>query len=215
MKTITKSYQSERVIQKSRFLSYLEPMTSLEEMEQRHKELRKIHRKANHVCYAYRFGMAQPVGHFSDDGEPSQTAGLPMYQVLEGEDMTDVAVYVVRYFGGIKLGTGGLVRAYSQAVKDVIEQAAFQDIYRRYKLELNYSYSYHNQVQNLLTDVASREPIYREDIHWTVYLEDEQLIEQLIDLTEGSIKIKQYGQVFIASDKRGTLELGGHDETID
>lgn len=80
---------------------------------------------------------------------------------------------------------------------------------------MNYSYSYHNQVQNLLTDVASREPIYREDIHWTVYLEDEQLIEQLIDLTEGSIKIKQYGQVFIASDKRGTLELGGHDETID
>lgn len=215
MKTITTPYRSEIVIQKSRFLTFIEPMTSLDELEERQRELRKLHRKANHVCYAYRFGMEQPEGHFSDDGEPSQTAGLPMYQVLEGEDITDVAVFVVRYFGGIKLGTGGLVRAYSGAVKDVLEQASFQEILKRNKYEINYDYTYHNQIQSLLQDIPSQEPSYLEDITWQVYLEDDGLIDQLIELSNGTINVKQLGEVFIGLTKRGTLELGGHDERID
>ncbi|HHT19933.1 MAG TPA: YigZ family protein [Tissierellia bacterium] len=215
MKTITRPFESEIVIQKSRFLAFLEPMTTLAELEERQKELRKLHRKANHVCYAYRFGLSRPEGHFSDDGEPSQTAGLPMYQVLEGEDITDAALFVVRYFGGIKLGTGGLVRAYSGAAKAVIDRADFQTILKRNKLELNYDYSYHNQVQNLLVDQPSQEPRYLEDITWQVYVADDRLIDQLIELSNGTINIKHLGEVFIGQTKRGTLELGGHDERID
>lgn len=215
MKTIKQPVTGELIIQKSRFLTFLEPMTELSQLEERQRELKKLHRKANHVCYAYRFGLEQPAGHFSDDGEPSQTAGLPMYQVLEGEDITNVAAFVVRYFGGIKLGTGGLVRAYSQAVKQVIDQTEFQTILARRKFELNYAYAYHNQIVNLLAETPHQPPEFLADITWQVYLADDSLLEQLTDITEGTIAVKDFGPVFIGQTKRGTLELGGHDERID
>lgn len=210
MKRLTEATECEIVIQKSRFLTYLFPMTSLEEVEAKQKELKKIHRKANHVCYAYRFGLAKPEGHFSDDGEPSQTAGLPMFTVLEGEEVTDIGAFVVRYFGGIKLGTGGLVRAYTEAVKEGLNQAKFQEIVKLGKFHLKYGYQHHNQVQNVLKGAASLEPQFLEDVTWTVYLPDKSKLETLRDLTDGTIKIRQEGEVYLALTDTVITELGGN-----
>lgn len=212
MKRVINPVVTELVISRSRFIAYLEPMQTLEALEERLRELRKAHHKANHVCYAYRFGLERPEGHFSDDGEPSQTAGLPMYQILSGEDITDSAIFVVRYFGGIKLGTGGLVRAYSDSLKQAIQAADFQNIQSSQKYRLNYGYPYHDAIQNLLSEQPSQEPSYLESITWTVYFDDPSLLDQLRDLTEGSIVIDALGPVFIGASKRGTVELGGCDE---
>ena len=207
MKTIAEAVETEIAIQKSRFLSYLRPMTTISEVEAMQKELRKHHRKANHVCYAYRLGLEHPEGHFSDDGEPSQTAGLPMYTVLEGEDLTNVAVFVVRYFGGIKLGTGGLVRAYTDAVKEALKQADEQVIEPLQRVRLDYAYAYHNVIQHRLSDVSGLEPVYGEAVSWTVYLADDNILGELINLSDGNITITDEGKVFTTRTKWGILEI--------
>lgn len=215
MKRLTNPVESEIVIQKSRFLTYLFPMETLEEVETKQKELKKLHRKANHVCYAYRLGLCNVVGHFSDDGEPSQTAGLPMFTVIEGEDVTNLGAFVVRYFGGIKLGTGGLVRAYTEAVRIVLAEAEFEEIEKYRKVQLKYGYHHHNQVQNLISDLPTGEPSYQADVTWTIYYHDEMILTKLRDVTDGTIQMNDLGEVLIAQTKRGILDLGGSNERID
>lgn len=108
-------------IKKSKFLAFALETNSATQAQEVFQALKKQHKKANHVCYAYKIvsnGVEQV--KFSDDGEPSGTAGKPILSVIEKKNMENVAVYVVRYFGGVKLGAGGLVRAYSKAASGVL-----------------------------------------------------------------------------------------------
>lgn len=107
---------------KSRFLACIRPVSTPEEALAFIEEKKKQYWDARHNCSAYRIGRIQPVAHCSDDGEPSGTAGRPMLEVLTREGLTDIAAVVTRYFGGVLLGTGGLVRAYQAALKDAIEK---------------------------------------------------------------------------------------------
>lgn len=118
-----KIHQSEITIQKSRFLSTIQRVQSLEEMRGFCSEIEKAHPKANHNCWAAVSGAPSDSGGYgcSDDGEPSGTAGKPILKVLQYSDLGQVGLVVTRYFGGIKLGTGGLVRAYTEAAKIVVE----------------------------------------------------------------------------------------------
>ena len=106
---------------KSRFIADLKPVSSEEEALAFIEEIRKKYWDARHHCYVYRIGERSQTVRFSDDGEPAQTAGKPMLDVLAGRDIHDVCAVVTRYFGGTLLGTGGLVRAYSQAVQAGLE----------------------------------------------------------------------------------------------
>lgn len=109
---------------RSRFEAFLIPTRSLEEVERALVELRKAHRDATHVCSAYRLRRdPEPEAGADDDGEPSGSAGLPMLQQLERADLVDVLAAVVRRFGGVKLGVGGLVRAYTDAVAEALGEA--------------------------------------------------------------------------------------------
>ncbi len=119
MKTVNKSFISTYEIKKSKFIAHLVPISEFKGLQDR---LKKEHPKARHVVYALRYlnEFEQIVENSSDDGEPKGSSGQPALNVLRGEDMIDVAVLIVRYFGGIKLGIGGLVRAYGNAVKNVI-----------------------------------------------------------------------------------------------
>lgn len=123
MQTITEVSQANYEIKKSTFIAHIVPH---EKLEARRKELKVEHPKARHVVWAYRvlneFNQIQE--HGSDDGEPKGTAGVPILNVMRGCELINVAILVVRYFGGIKLGTGGLVRAYSSAANSVIEKAS-------------------------------------------------------------------------------------------
>ena len=117
-KTVYEGGEGELVEKKSRFIATVRPVKTEEEANQFVEEMRKKYWDARHNCWAFILGERQEFKRCSDDGEPSQTAGKPMMDVLTGAGLTDVAVVVTRYFGGTLLGTGGLVRAYQQATKE-------------------------------------------------------------------------------------------------
>lgn len=114
---------------RSRFVAHVMPMTNESELKDRQEELRQAHPKASHICYGFRLMNAtrQICEGFSDDGEPSGTSGPPILKVLQHKNLINCGVLVVRYFGGTKLGTGGLQRAYSQSVSDAIAQYSDND----------------------------------------------------------------------------------------
>ncbi|SFV89847.1 FIG000605: protein co-occurring with transport systems (COG1739) [hydrothermal vent metagenome] len=122
MKTLFTPSSSQTVVNRSKFLTTLVPYSDFEGLQEK---LKKEHPKANHVVYAVRYlnEYDQIVENSSDDGEPKGCAGVPALNVLRGAELIDVAVLIVRYFGGIKLGTGGMARVYAQAVKDVVAQS--------------------------------------------------------------------------------------------
>jgi uncharacterized YigZ family protein len=113
-------YNSEIKVQGSRFISHILHASSAEDAVVKYEETKKKFHDATHNCFAYRIDENQ--FRYSDDGEPSDTAGRPMFQVLEGRKILQVLAVVTRYFGGTKLGTGGLIRAYSDSVKDGLQK---------------------------------------------------------------------------------------------
>lgn len=139
-KTIAGEAVVELVIKKSKFIGACFPVTGTEQAEEIIGRIQKEHYKATHNTYAY---VLEPDGSkfkYSDDGEPSQTAGKPIYDTIRGMELTDILVVVTRYFGGIKLGTGGLARAYGQSAKEALEAADMitMQLYRRFVLESDY-----------------------------------------------------------------------------
>lgn len=111
----------ELIIEKSRFIAYAYEINSLDEVKQHLQELKKQHKKADHVCYAYVYYKEVVSEKCSDDGEPTGTAGYPILNVIKKQNRTNTMVAVVRYFGGIKLGAGGLTRAYTKAAAGVLK----------------------------------------------------------------------------------------------
>jgi len=110
----------EIIINKSRFIAYRYELDSLEEVKVRIEELRREHKKATHICYAYVYNRDCVSEKCSDDGEPGGTAGYPILNVIKKKNLTNTMVAVVRYFGGIKLGAGGLTRAYTKSAASVL-----------------------------------------------------------------------------------------------
>lgn len=121
--TIAGSVRAEFVEKKSRFIGYAAPADTEEAAQAFLQQIRAAHHDATHNCYAYQLGEDNRFQRSSDDGEPSGTAGRPILEVIRGSGISNVIVVVTRYFGGILLGTGGLVRAYSAAAKDALAAA--------------------------------------------------------------------------------------------
>lgn len=215
MKKLIKPSEIEWVIDKSRFLGHCIPITSADEIDGHIKAMRRNHHKANHVCSAWRIGLEQPSGHFSDDGEPSQTAGLPMFQYLEHQDVTDVLVLAVRYFGGIKLGTGGLVRAYTETARQAVEAAQWMDVLPRLKVQTRYAYTFQKVVMLEMQQELQAAPEYAAAITQVFYVEDHQPIDQLNDKLNGQLDILHSEPVFVGIGATGIVELGGKHETTD
>ena len=140
IRTVYTRSETEKIIEKSRFITYCAHVESEEEARAFVAEIRGNHTLATHVCYAFIADKAGNLQRFSDDGEPQGTAGVPMLEVLKNKGLYETAVAVVRYFGGVKLGAGGLVRAYSSctaeclAVADirVLEMCAEYDVVVEY-----------------------------------------------------------------------------------
>ena len=137
-KSIEKEAVAEFVEKKSKFIATIFPINSKEEAENRISEIKKKYYDAKHNCYAYVVGNVEKC---SDDGEPSGTAGAPLLDLLKNKELTNVVVIVTRYFGGILLGTGGLVRAYTETAKKAIESTSIviKEYGIRYSVEINYN----------------------------------------------------------------------------
>ena len=118
--TIKEEHQFENVINKSRFIAHIRPVQNEEEAKAFINEIKSSHKDATHNCSAYTIGSEMNIQKANDDGEPSGTVGVPMLEILKKLEIHNACVVVTRYFGGIKLGGGGLIRAYSGAVRDVI-----------------------------------------------------------------------------------------------
>jgi len=181
MKCIDKGYVAITEVNKSKFIAHLVP---IEEFDSLHQELKRDHPKANHIVYATRElnEYEQVVENSSDDGEPKGCAGVPSLNVLRGGELINAGVLIVRYFGGIKLGTGGMARAYALSVKNVIESAtllAYEKI-ESYSFESSY-----NDINKILykLKVVGIEDFSREfdtyDVKWHIKAPLEKIEEFL------------------------------------
>ncbi|WP_417503892.1 IMPACT family protein [Microbacterium sp.] len=152
--TIAAAVEHETVIRKSRFLTRVEPVSSVEQAEAVIAAVRKRAWDANHNCTAMITGLLGDQARSSDDGEPSGTAGVPMLEVLRRRELTDVVAVVTRYFGGVKLGAGGLVRAYSSAVSETLDLATLVRRAALRQVTLEVPHADAGRYDNLLRDWA-------------------------------------------------------------
>ena len=141
MNTIKKSAEAEIIEKKSKFIGEVFYIETVQEAEEKLREINKKYHDAKHHCFAYRvMEQEKIIEKCSDDGEPSGTAGAPMLQNIKKNDLINVIVIVTRYFGGILLGTGGLVRAYSKATNDSLEKAEIIEIKKGERIQLTILY---------------------------------------------------------------------------
>jgi len=156
-------------IKKSKFIAYLFPYSIFDE---KMAQIKKEHPKGRHFVYAYRHlnGYEQIVENCSDDGEPKGTSGKPSLAVMAGNEMINSAVIIVRYFGGIKLGTGGLVRAYSDAVNQVISEATLYPYEKIYEQIISFQYPFLSQVEYNINKLEIRveEKNFDEDVTFKI-----------------------------------------------
>ena len=134
----------------SKFIGFAYPVDSESEVKLRLNHLQSIHPKATHHCYAYRLGINGENYRANDDGEPSGSAGLPIYNQLLAHQITNVLVVVIRYYGGTKLGVGGLVKAYKESAKYTLEEAKIITKELESKIELKFKFSQQNLIFTLL-----------------------------------------------------------------
>lgn len=150
-KTLQNSASAECEIKHSRFIGYASPVETEKAALEFVAAIKKKHWDATHNVFAYRIKEGGAM-RFSDDGEPQGTAGMPVLTVLTGEDVTDCVVVVTRYFGGTLLGTGGLVRAYSQAAKLAVEEAGIVCAEPWSLFKLSFDYSHYARLEALVRD---------------------------------------------------------------
>ena len=186
--------QVELEVKRSKFLTFAAPAVNRQEAEDFIRTLRKQHPQANHVCWAYIAGDPDTtIRSMSDDGEPSGTAGMPMLKVLEYSGYGDIAVAVVRYFGGTKLGTGGLQRAYSDAVSLVLTALSITLKVHRTTLQLTYDYTYDGSISRLLEryNVEDIESNYAQQVTLSAAIASNELNTfktELTNITAGNVK---------------------------
>lgn len=195
----------EIVIEKSRFICSLFPVNSVEEINFHLKQIREQHNKASHNCYAYILGAGSEIQKCSDDGEPGGTAGMPMLNILRYENLSNILAIVTRYFGGIKLGTGGLTRAYGNAVKEALQHGSIQTKQEKLSLSITVSYSENEQIKYLLQHHGAliHDIGYGEEVRLDFYLAEEHLAEITALLTQTLARNINFGQaekIFVANN---------------
>ena len=169
MRTIKSNMANEIIIKNSRFICLFMKINSTD-ISNILDNIKEEYPKATHYCYAYVYNDIQ---RFSDDGEPGGTAGMPMLNVLLKEELSNVLCVVIRYFGGIKLGAGGLVRAYTKSVTECLKVTDLMELEEGYKLRLKFNYNDEKQIKYLLKDSNVLNEKYDLDVEYTVLVNNE------------------------------------------
>lgn len=195
-KTVRHTGTGEIVEKRSRFIANVKPVSSEEEALTFLNELKQKYWDARHNVYAYII-KENNIMRYSDDGEPSGTAGVPVLDMLKKEELTDVIVVVTRYFGGILLGTGGLVHAYSKSAKEGILAAEIKKMLLCQKLIIKCDYNLVGKIQYEIQgrdDIIIGDAEYGEDVNISVFIPCDSVdnfINNMIDKTNGNVEIKK------------------------
>ena len=197
-KTIKEDGMVQEEIKKSRFICHVKRVYSEEEARAFIAAIKKEHYKATHNCSAFIIGEKSDIKRTSDDGEPSGTAGVPMLGVLEKHNLTNLCVVVTRYFGGIKLGAGGLIRAYAGSVALAIKEIGLVEIKEQASLRLKLSYSQYQDFANFLKvqNLEETDTIFTELVDTTIYIDKnikETTKRNLTEFFNGKIELTDLG----------------------
>ena len=211
MKIVYRAGQGEIVEKKSRFIANIFPVHSEEEALAYIEEIRKKHYDARHNCFAYVIGEKNEVMRGSDDGEPSGTAGRPMLEVLLGEELHDVLAVVTRYFGGTLLGTGGLVRAYSAAVKEGLSKTEVIERLSGKKVKIQTDYNGIGKLQYIMGQlgVTELQADYGENVELIVAVPEETVSKfqkEVIEASGGRAVMEELGRIYY-SEIEGKREV--------
>lgn len=191
-KTIKQDIIAEEEIKKSRFICQLKRVESEEEARQLIAAIKKEHYKASHSCSAMIIGEKATIKRSSDDGEPSGTAGIPILTVLEKHDLTNVVAVVTRYFGGIKLGAGGLIRAYAGSVANALTQSGLITVKEQAGLQVTLTYPQYQMYANFLDKegLTEGDTVFLDQVTSHIYADPEKIPvikEALTDFYQGKI----------------------------
>lgn len=193
--------EAEQVVEKSRFITYTKPVYDENEASEFIAKIKKLNYDASHNVSAYVIGESSDIKRYSDDGEPSGTAGMPMLDVMLKKGITNTCVVITRYFGGIKLGTGGLVRAYTESTKIGLEASKIVEYreMRCYSITCTYDLAPKIQYRLKGSDVIIKDTEYLEKVRFLVYLEEDEMkiLDELVDITSSLIYIEQKDNVFV------------------
>ncbi|MGM0860807.1 MAG: YigZ family protein [Bacillota bacterium] len=188
--TVKEAGEHEIVIEKSRFICHLSRVSSEKEAQEFIQDIKKQHWNATHNCSAYMIGETDHIQKANDDGEPSGTAGVPMLEVLKKRGLKDTCAVVTRYFGGIKLGAGGLIRAYGKSVSEGLNHIGVVERKLMRIMHTSVDYTWLGKVENELRE----SPYQLKEIHYAKHVEFETYVEEkekqafsewITDLTNG------------------------------
>lgn len=170
MKSIDNNIVNEYVINKSRFIACLFRVNNIDEVNKYLEKVKTEYKDATHYCYSY---IIDNIKRFNDDSEPSGTAGMPILNVLENNNLNYVLCVVIRYFGGIKLGAGGLVRAYTKSVTNALDKTKLTDIQEGYKIEIIFTYDQNKVIDLILKDEKILNKEFNDNIKYEIIIKKE------------------------------------------
>ena len=197
-RTIKEDGQVQEEIKKSRFICHAKRVYSEEEARDFITAIKKEHYKATHNCSAFIIGERSEIKRTSDDGEPSGTAGVPMLGVLENHNLTNVCVVVTRYFGGIKLGAGGLIRAYAGSVALAVKEIGLIEIKEQAGIAIQISYAQYQEYSNFLKEhnLVELDTNFTDQVDTMIYVdkeEKENIKAALVEFFNGKVTLTDQG----------------------
>ena len=197
-RTIKEDGQVQEEIKKSRFICHAKRVYSEEEARAFITAIKKEHYKATHNCSAFIIGERSEIKRTSDDGEPSGTAGVPMLGVLENHNLTNVCVVVTRYFGGIKLGAGGLIRAYAGSVALAVKEIGIVEIKEQAGIQIQMSYAQYQEYGNFLKEynLMELETNFTDQVDTIIFVDKEDKEDTkaaLIEFFNGKVTLTDQG----------------------
>ncbi len=190
MKSIKEEIISTDSINKSKFVNYLIPVSDLDDTLSKLNNLRKLYSDASHHCFAYILGNNQEIQKYSDDGEPSHTAGLPILEVLKKHNLTNILSVTIRYYGGTKLGAGGLTRAYTKSCAESVALSTFTTLANYTHLRVKISFDHIGHVEKYIRDNYDLvDTTYDNFVNYTINIKSSDLEDfqnSLTEFTKGS-----------------------------
>lgn len=183
-------------IKKSKFITQLYKVNNIDEINNIIKKSKELYKDSTHICYAY---IVNGKEKCYDDGEPSGTAGMPILNILKKNNLTNILAIVIRYFGGIKLGAGGLVRAYSNSVNETLKKSTIIELDEGYLIELEFNYEQIKLVDYVLFNKKIIEKTYGNNITYKFYLNKQEL-NFISELEKLAIHISIKDKVLIEKD---------------